>query len=151
MLCMYNPHYSSCIAQDQLREIQDFQRQVDNYGPQMDNLSSLATVADPFNETASKTKMKALQNRYDQLKALPKERQGILDEFLPIVQQYESSRGAWQDLLCGWEEKVELLPPPKATPAAIQVQIDDIKVFKTTHNAISNRSPWMMHTLCCFK
>ena len=115
--------------QDQLHEDQDFQRQVENYRPNMDSLSSLAAAADPTDETATGIKMKELQERYDRLKTLSSERRDILTNFLPSVQQYESSRGAWQDLLCDWEEKVEQLPPPSVTPKAIQAQMEEIKVL----------------------
>ena len=53
----------------------------------------------------------------------------MLESFMPSVQQYNSSRGAWEDLLCGWEEKAAALPPPAASPKTIQEQIDCIKVM----------------------
>lgn len=124
--------------------MQDFQNQVDKYEPQMARLSSLAAAVDsgvageaqmtqvpssngPINGGKA-DKNQQLQDRYECLKALAGQRQGMLADYLPSVQQYESSRGAWQDLLCGWEEKVELLPPPFATPTSIQAQLHDIKV-----------------------
>lgn len=116
------------LVQDQLREVQDFLAQVDKYRPSMDQLSSLAASADPTGEAALSTTDKELQDRYEGLKALGGERQALLADYLPSVQQYESSRGAWQDLLCGWEEKVGQLPPPLATPTAIQAQLQNIKV-----------------------
>lgn len=119
---------TSCLFQDQLREVQEFQSKVGKYRPKMEGLSDLATVADPSNEAAAGTKMKELQERYDRLQALLKERRGLLSDFLPSVQQYESSRGAWQDLLCGWEEKTEQLAPPFATPETILKQLEEVKV-----------------------
>lgn len=112
--------------------MQEFQRQVESYGQDMDNLSSLAKMADPSSEGEVSSKMVDLQTRYERLQALPALRQGMLADFLPTVQQYESSRGAWLDLLCGWEEKVEQLPPPMATPTAILEQLDQIKVGHLT-------------------
>ena len=75
--------------------------------------------------------MSGIQQSYDQLKALTDERQSMLEMFLPNVQQYNSSRGAWEVLLCGWEEKAAALPPPAATPVSIQEQINGIKVEST--------------------
>ena len=124
--------------------MQDFQNQVDKYEPQMAQLSSLAAAVDSGVAGEAQTaqvpssngpvnggkadKNHQLQDRYERLKALTGQRQEMLADYLPSVQQYESSRGAWQDLLCGWEEKVEQLPPPFATPTAIQAQLQDIKV-----------------------
>ncbi len=120
--------YFLYFLQEQLREMQDFLSQVDKYGPKLEQLSSQATTADPTGETPVSTKMSDLRERYKRLKALARERQGLEANYLPTVQQYESSRGAWQDLLCGWEERVEKLPPPSATPQAIQAQLDELKV-----------------------
>ena len=108
--------------------MQEFMAQVDKYSPKIEELSSQAATADPTGEADISTKMAELKDRYERLKVLAGERQGLEAGYLPIVQQYESSRGAWQDLLCGWEEKVEKLPPPGATPEAIQVQLDDLRV-----------------------
>ena len=74
--------------------------------------------------------MAEVQQCYDRLKVLVDERDSMLETFMPSVQQYNSSRGAWEDLLCGWEEKAAALPPPGATPSSIQGQIDNIKVGK---------------------
>ena len=71
------------------------------------------------------------QTSYERLKALVDERHSMLESFMPSVQQYNSSRGAWEDLLCSWEEKAAALPPPAATPTSIQEQIDSIKVTYT--------------------
>ena len=101
---------------------------MDKYEPQMEQLSDLTTTADPSGEGTHTSVTKALRERYDALRALVGERRGLVSDFLPIVQQYESSRGAWQDLLCGWEERAEGLPPPSATPANIQAQLEDLKV-----------------------
>lgn len=118
--------------------MQEFQRQVERHRQDMDNLSSLALTADTNSEGQVSSKMADLQTRYEGLQVLPSLRQGTLADFLPSVQQYESSRGAWQDLLCGWEEKVEQLPPPMATPKAIQMQLDQIKVGLYQFGLISN-------------
>ena len=117
------------LIQDQLREVQDFQARVQKHRPSMDRLSSLADSADPAGTAAPSSTNKALQERYERLKALGEERQALLSDYLPSVQQYESSRGAWLDLLCGWEEKAGHLPPPQATPTNIQAQLQDIKVW----------------------
>lgn len=121
-MCVYN------CQQDQLRETQEFQHQVKKYCQNMDNLSLLACTADPSKEGEVSSKMADLQTRYERLQALPASRQSMLEGFLPPVQQYESSRGAWLDLLCDWEEKVEQLPSLMATPKAILVQLTHIKV-----------------------
>lgn len=116
------------LSQDQLRELQAFQIGVEKFSSQMTNLSSLAATADPSGQDTAGTKMADLVRRYERLKALAGERQGLLAGYLPSVQQYESSRGAWQDLLCGWEGEAEQLTPPLATPLAIQEQIEELKV-----------------------
>jgi hypothetical protein len=118
----------SPLLQEQIHRVQDFAAQVEKYRPNMDQLSSLAESADPAGEAGPSVANKALQERYGRLVAMSGERQTLLADYLPIVQQYESSRGAWLDLLCGWEEKAEKLPPPLATPTNIQAQLQDIKV-----------------------
>ncbi len=87
--------------QDQLREVQDFLHQVDKYRPHMEHVSSLADSADPTGEGAPSAQNQALQERYQHLQALASKRQDLLAEFLPSVQQYESSRGAWRTCCVG--------------------------------------------------
>ena len=101
----------------------------------MEQLSQLATEAqssggDGGEDPSVSSKMAEIQQSYDQLKALIEERRSMLKSFMPSVQQYNSSRGAWEDLLCGWEEKAAALPPLAASPKAIQEQIDNIKVMQ---------------------
>ena len=72
--------------------------------------------------------MADIQQRYDKLKDLAEERLSMLSSYLPDVQRYESSRSAWESLLCEWEEKASTLPSHGATPQSIQAQMDEIKV-----------------------
>ena len=123
------------LLQGQIHEAQEFQRVVSSYKPELEQLSQLATEAQ-FSEGEERgedpsvsSKMAEIQQNYDRLKALIDERRSMLESFMPSVQQYNSSRGAWEDLLCGWEGKAAALPPPAASPKAIQEQIDDIKVI----------------------
>ena len=126
------------LLQGQIHEAQEFQRVVSSYKPELEQLSQLATEAQ-FSEgeergenSSVSSKMAEIQQNYDRLKALIDERRSMLESFMPSVQQYNSSRGAWEDLLCGWEGKAAALPPPAASPKAIQEQIDDIKVIRCT-------------------
>ena len=125
------------LFQGQIHEAQEFQRVLSSYKPELEQLSHLATVqaqssgGDGGEEGPSvPSKMAEIQQSYDQVKALMEERRSMLESFMPSVQQYNSSRGAWEDLLYGWEEKAAALPPPAASPKAIQGQIDDIKVMQ---------------------
>ena len=118
-----------CVFQVQIHEVQEFQRVVTSYKPEVELLSELATQAQSSGEKEPVcSKMAGIQQNYDRLKMLVAERQDMLESFMPSVQQYNSSRGAWEDLLCGWEEKAAALPPPGATPESVQEQIDDVKV-----------------------
>ena len=83
---------------------------------------------DQSGESSADSKVADMECRYDNLKSLAAERQGVLSSFVPTVQQYESSQGAWATLLCGWEEKAALLPPPGAKINTIREQIEEIKV-----------------------
>lgn len=122
------------LLQGQIHEAQEFQRVVSSYKPELEQLSQLA--AEPQSSEGEErgegpsipSKMAEIQQNYDRLKALIDERRLMLELFMPSVQQYNSSRGAWEDLLCGWEGKAAALPPLAASPKAIQEQIDDIKV-----------------------
>ena len=131
--------------QDQLREVQDFQQLVDNYRPEIIALETTSakctspptsgaptstTQAPKETEDASTvtTKQTEVWSRYDALTLLAQERQGVLEGFLPVVQQYESSQTAWEGNLSGWEERAAALPPPATRPAAVEGQIREIKV-----------------------
>jgi len=57
-------------------------------------------------EGTADSKVADMQCRYDNLKSLAVERHGVLSSFVPTVQQYESSQGAWAALLCGLEALV---------------------------------------------
>ena len=122
------------LFQGQIHEAQEFQRVVSSYKPELEQLSQLATEAQRSEgdggegPSVSSSKMAEIEQSYDRLKALIEERRSMLESFMPSVQQYNSSRGAWEDLLCGWEGKAAALPPPAASPKAIREQIDDIKV-----------------------
>ena len=65
---------------------------------------------------------------YNALGAVATERGQVLGGFLPSVQQYESSQGAWGNNLENWEEQVSCLPPPATKPAVVEEQIRHIKV-----------------------
>ena len=95
----------------------------------MHHLSLLSSTADAKNEGEVGSELADLQARYERLQALPVVRLGLLEDFLPSVQQYESSRGAWLDLLCGWEMKMEQPSSPTVTPKAILTQLNQIKVI----------------------
>ena len=124
--------------QEQIRDLQEFQKTVENYKPEIESVGSLATVcdqsassvgeADQSGESPPNSKMEVVWHRYDDLKAVAVLRLSMLSSFVPTVQQYESSQSAWATLLCGWEEKAAILPPPGARPETIQEQLDDIKV-----------------------
>lgn len=117
------------LLQDQLTEIQVFQKTVESFKPQLDTLSSLATLADQGKQdTPAGSKVDDIQQHYDKLKVLAAERLSMLSSYLPDVQRYESSKTAWESLLCGWEEKNSTLTSHGATPESIQAQIDEIKV-----------------------
>ena len=74
------------------------------------------------------TELQVVCERYNALGAVAKERGHVLEGFLPSVQQYESSRGAWAGNLDKWEEQVSSLPPPATKPAIVEEQIQQIKV-----------------------
>lgn len=92
-------------------------------------------------EGTADSKVADMQCRYDNLKSLAVERHGVLSSFVPTVQQYESSQGAWATLLCGWEEKAAMLPPPGAKTNTIREQIEEIKVSTLASGSI--------HVSCC--
>lgn len=116
--------------QDQFTKIQEFQKSVESFSPQLDSLSSVAAQADHSSQqdTSACSKATDVQHRYDKLNVLATERLSMLNAYLPDVQQYESSKSAWNALLCGWEAKNSAMPPLGATPQLLQPQIDEIKV-----------------------
>ena len=136
------PHYS-CTKQDQLQKMQDFKQTVADYRPQLLNLdaaSAKCCTPPPTpggrpqptkpDETASEVakELRRVWDRYNSLEAAATERETVLAEFLPIVQQHESSQGAWLQILENWEETVANLSPPATTPALVEQQIKEIKV-----------------------
>ena len=124
------------ILQEQVKEVQEFQRTVDSYKPELEIVVALATQCrrgapsetDQSGESSADSKVADMQHCYDNLKSLAVERHGVLSSFVPTVQQYESSQGAWATLLCGWEEKAAMLPPAGARVETIQKEIEEIKV-----------------------
>ena len=122
--------------QEQVKEVQEFQKTVDSYKPELETVAALATQCrrgepsetDQSGESSADSKVADMQRCYDNLKSLAVERQGVLSSFVPTVQQYESSQGAWATLLCGWEEKAAMLPPAGARIETIQAEIEEIKV-----------------------
>ena len=124
------------ILQEQVKEVQEFQRTVDGYKPELESVVALATQCrrgapsetDQSSESSADSKVADMQRCYDNLKSLAVERHGVLSSFVPTVQQYESSQGAWATLLCGWEEKAAMLPPAGARVETIQEEIEEIKV-----------------------
>ena len=118
------------MQQEQFSAVQDFQKTVGAFQLQLDSLASSATQADTTSqqEPTAGSKMEKVQDHYGNLRDLADERLGMLSGYLPDVQRYESSRVAWETLLCGWEERANGLPSPGATPESIQAQIDEIKV-----------------------
>lgn len=124
------------ILQEQVKEVQEFQRTVDSYKPELETVVALATQCrrgapsetDQSGESSADSKVADMQRCYNNLKSLVVERHGVLSSFVPTVQQYESSQGAWATLLCGWEEKAAMLPPAGARVETIQEEIEEIKV-----------------------
>ena len=123
--------YAVFFLQKQLHEVQEFEKSFDSYQPQLEALSALAKQAEQSSSSAnseSGAKMAALLQRYDQLKVLSCERQEVLEAFMPVVQQFHSSRSTWGDLLGSWEDTAAHLPVPSGTPEAVQQQIEQVKV-----------------------
>ena len=120
------------ILQEQVKEVQEFQRTVDSYKPELESVVALATqcrrAAPSETDQSADSKVADMQHCCDNLKSLAVERHGVLSSFVPTVQQYESSQGAWATLLCGWEEKAAMLPPAGARVETIQEEIAEIKV-----------------------
>ena len=118
--------------QEQVKEVQEFQKTVDSYKPELETVAALATQCrrgEPSEtDQSADSKVADMQHCYDNLKSLAVERQSVLSSFVPTVQQYESSQGAWATLLCGWEEKAAMLPPAGARIETIQAEIEEIKV-----------------------
>ena len=123
--------------------MQDFKLTVAGYRPQLLNLdaaSAKCCTPPPTpggrpqptkpDETASEVakELRRVWDRYNSLEAAATERETVLAEFLPIVQQHESSQGAWLQILENWEETVANLSPPATTPALVEQQIKEIKV-----------------------
>ena len=125
--------------------MRDLQHVIDDYRPEITSLDTLSSSCSPppssaepkttqisVKETEKLSKVTAKQadvwSRYNDLSALLRERLRVAEEFVPSVQQYNSSRGAWEDKLCGWEERVSGLSPPATNPAVLEEQIQEIKV-----------------------
>lgn len=116
--------------QEQVREVNSFQRTVANYAPEIESLASLAVqCASESDQSAVSVKETGLSNgklsesriteihhRYDDLKAVAVMRLNMLCNYVPPVQQYESSLSAWTTLLCSWEDKAATFPSPAARP-----------------------------------
>lgn len=117
--------------QEQSASVQDFQKSLATFSPQLDSLAATATQCDLTNkqqEQSATSKQTEATTQYNKLKVLAEERQSMLSGYLPDIQRYESSRVAWESLLCGWEETESGLPSPGATPESVQAQIEEIKV-----------------------
>ena len=136
------PRYS-CNKQEELQEVQSFKQTVAGYRPQLlslDAASAECCTPPPTpggrpqptkpDETASEVakELQGVWDRYNSLEVAATERETVLAEFLPIVQQHESSQGAWLQILENWEETVANLSPPATTPAHVEQQIKEIKV-----------------------
>ncbi len=124
--------YSQFISfvQEQSAAVQDLQKTTNSYQPKINSLASSATQADLTSrqDPSASSRMASITTCHDKLTALSEERLGMLSGYLPEVQRYESSRFAWERLLCGWESTASKLPLPGATPESIQAQIENIKV-----------------------
>ena len=130
--------------QNELQEVQDFKHTVSSYQPQLLSLDAASakcctppptperrpkpTKHDQTGSEVSK-ELQAVWERYNSLEAAATEREAVLTEFLPSVQQHESSQGAWLKILENWEETVANMSPPATTPSLIEQQIQDIKVI----------------------
>ena len=134
--------------QEQIREVQGFQKAVESYKPELENLTTLlaecerstpdqsAPSTGETNQSSAslpKSKMAEIWQRYDNLKVVAAVRTSMLSSFVPTVQQYESSQGAFATLLCGWEEKAAILPPPGARPETVQGEMEDVQVMCSSH------------------
>ena len=132
-----------CLSpQDEIQEVQEFKRTVVDYRPQLltlDAASAKCCTPPPTpggpkpakpDESASEVakELQTVWDRYNSLETVATERGVVLSEFLPSVQQYESSQGAWLRILGNWEERVSNLSPPATKPVVVEQQIKDIKV-----------------------
>lgn len=124
----------------------DFKQLVEGYKPQLNKLETISSKCSlppstPGGPKTAKlmptvtgrtskvtTELQVVWERYNALDIVAMERCDVLGGFLPSVQQYESSRGAWGQNLEKWEEQVSTLPPPATKPALVEEQIRDIKV-----------------------
>ena len=129
-----------------MQEVQEFKKLIEGYRPQLNNLETTSVKcclppSTPGGPKAAKltptlaessstvtTELEIVWERYNTLGAVATERGHVLEGFLPSVQQYESSRGAWGQNLEKWEEQVSNLPPPATKPALVEKQIKHIKV-----------------------
>ena len=125
-----------------MQEMQEFKQVVQNYRPQLialDTTSSQCclpptTPGGPKSTTVTENMStvtvaaQVVWERYNALEVAATKREEILTSFLPSVQQYESSRGAWCTILEKWEGQVANLPSPATKPALVEQQIIEIKV-----------------------
>ena len=123
-------------------EVQEFKQTVASYRPQLLNLDATSgkcctpppTPGGPKpakpDQTASDVvkELQAVWDRYNSLETMATERGTVLSEFLPSVQQHESSQGVWLQNLEAWEKQVTDLPPPATKPSLVEQQIQQIKV-----------------------
>ena len=125
-----------------MKEVQEFKQTFASYRPHLLNLETTSakcctpppTPGGPKptrpDETATKVsaKLQVVWDRYNSLETTAAQRGVVLAEFLPSVQQYESSQDAWVNNLEKWEEQVSNMSPPATTPALVDQQIREIKV-----------------------
>ena len=139
-VCIYGAFDSS--KQEEKQEVQEFKQTVTNYRPHLLNLESASancctpppTPGGPKptkpDQTASEVaaELQVVWDRYNSLETVATERGAVLAEFLPSVQQHESSQEAWLRNLETWEKRVSELSLPGTKPVLVDQQIREIKV-----------------------
>ena len=124
---------SSPVLLTQVARLEEFQRGVEGFRPEMDELCRVAEQCGGGGEGSSHDNDRAkvlagLMEGYERLKSLGASRGSVLGNFRPQVQLYESSHDAWARLLKGWRERAATLPSPSCMPNVIQKLLAETKV-----------------------
>lgn len=124
---------SSPVLLTQVVRLEEFQRGVEGFRPEMDELCRVAEQCGGGGEGSSHDNDRAkvlagLMEGYERLKSLGASRGSVLGNFRPQVQLYESSHDAWARLLQGWRERAAALPSPSCMPDVIQKLLAETKV-----------------------
>ena len=150
----------SYSMQDQLQAVTEFKQVVEKYKPNLldlDRVSSRCCFPPPTpggpkistKPTKSMTKvttdLQEVWECYNALGEVVATRGTVLEGFLPTVQQFESSRGAWGQNLEKWEEQVSNLPQPATKPVILEEQIKAIKVCNLSSTFIRTYMYALIH------